>query len=920
MLSPKTQMNLRNAKEYFREHLCVGDYYAQGAQVRGQWFGHGAEMLGLKGHVSEQAFVRLCEGLHPATGERLTMRRNTKRQENGQLVANRRVLYDFTISPPKSVSVVGLLQDDRISAVHDEAIRNAMVELERFAETRVRKDGKTDSRITANVVGAAFRHESSRDLDPHLHTHCVLLNATFDPVEQRWKALEPGLLLRAQKLVENCYYHELCRGLRKLGYEIEANRRDFEIKGVPASVIERFSKRHQQIDAETQRRVARGEVRGNLKDTREHVARDSRKRKADATSADRLRADWQQQLASKERDALRALRGLKPARTESVNAAEFVNWADEHLFERRAVVDDFELLSAALTRGRGQNIDVAGLRQEIARRDYVREDGSMKLTSREVLRAELAVIFAAQDGRGRCGELAPDHVPARALSAEQTQAVQQILSSQDFITLFRGGAGTGKSFALKEVERAVLATGQPVIVLAPQRQQVTDLERDGLRAQTVAQFLTRGEASRGAVVMVDEAGQIGAKQLREVIALVHANRGRLILSGDTRQHGAVAASDALRAIEAYGGVRAAEIVTIRRQDPDRARTATERSEILRYRSAVKAAAAGDVKSSFEVLDRLGWVRELPEANRRDVLAREYMAALDRRESALVVAQTWSEVRAVNEAIRESLRESGKIGEGAPVTTWQAVDATTAQKRESGFYEPGQRAFFLRGYSRFTAGECCEIIGTNERGVVLAKNGRRSTMSFRYAERIAVVTPTAMPVAAGDRLQLKFNGRSLEGQSLNNGELVTVHTVRRNGEIVIEAADGSRKTLGAEQRLFNRGYAVTSYASQGKTVDTVLMADAGNPAATNRNQWYVAISRGRKRVVVFTPDKAALRGAIHRAGDRALAVEMKSPAPAVPCPRNRHDWMRRAREVIDTLHRINFLKRRRAQTQSIRHRL
>jgi len=78
-----------------------------------------------------------------------------------------------------------------------------------------------------------------------------------------------------------------------------------------------------------------------------------------------------------------------------------------------------------------------------------------------------------------------------------------------------------------------------------------------------------------------------------------------------------------------------------------------------------------------------------------------------------------------------------------------------------------------------------------------------------------------------------------------------------------------------QRLFNRGYAVTSYASQGKTVDTVLFADAANRAATNCNQWYVAISRGRRRVVVFTSDKAELRTNIEQTGDRGLAREMKS---------------------------------------------
>lgn len=918
MLAPKAQLNLKHAKAYFREHLCVGDYYAEGQKVTGHWLGHGAEMLGLKDPVNEKEFLRMCEGLHPKTGKKLTQRRNSNRRENGKSVANRRVFYDFTFSPPKSVSVVALLQDERIVAVHDRAVRAAMAELERYAETRVRRSGRYADRVTSNIVAAAFRHDTSRELDPHLHTHCVVLNATFDPEEQRWKALEAAGMYRAQKLAENCYYHELCRGLRKLGYAIESNTRDFEIKAVPRSVIERFSKRRQQIDAETKRRIARGEVRGNVKDAREQIARDVRKRKSHESSSDRLRADWQRQLEPSERAALRGLRVGSSAQPAGITVTDAVAWAEEHLFERRAVVDEFELIAAALARGRGGDFDVGALREAIRRRDYVRENESTKLTSRDVLRCELAIVFAARDGVAAHAPLAPKFEPGAKLLSEQEAAVRTILGSRDFITIFRGGAGTGKSFALREVQRELVAAGRPVVVVAPQRQQVTDLTTDGLPAQTVAHVLTTKQIPRDAVIVVDEAGQIGAKQMRDLIVLARQHRGRLILSGDTRQHGAVAASDALRAIEAYGGVTIAEITTIRRQDPSHGRSRAERTAIARYRAAVKAAAAGEVKTSFELLDRLGCVRELSDPDRRAVLAAEYVAAFAPKESALVVAQTWAEVRAVNETIREQLHAAGALGRSSTVTAFQAADATVAQKRDPAFYQSGQSAFFLRRYGRFAKGEICAICGANERGVVLMKDGRRSTLSFRYAERIVVANPVSMPLASGDRLQLKFNGKSVEGAALNNGELVTVRTMRRNSEIVVEAADGTKKTLSPSQRLFNRGYAVTSYASQGKTVDTVLFADASNRAATSSKQWYVTISRGRKRVVVFTPDKEALRMAAQRAGDRELAIELKqSPARQPEIRRESPGWVHRAREVVATLHRIKFLRQRRAQAQVIR---
>ena len=111
-----------------------------------------------------------------------------------------------------------------------------------------------------------------------------------------------------------------------------------------------------------------------------------------------------------------------------------------------------------------------------------------------------------------------------------------------------------------------------------------------------------------------------------------------------------------------------------------------------------------------------------------------------------------------------------------------------------------------------------------------------------------------------------------GSRFANGELVTVAKIKVGGEIVL--ADG--RMLPASYRQFVRGYAVTSYGSQGKTVDHVLFADSAIRAATNAQQWYVSISRGRKSVRIFTPDKAQLRSSIARSGDRPLAMDLKPP--------------------------------------------
>ena len=892
MIQTKIQFNLKNAKQYFREHLGAGDYYSEGQKTEGEWLGLGAEKLGLKGVVGEAAFIALCEGKHPETGLRLGQRLNSVRREGEDVKANRRIFFDFTIAPPKSVSVVGLFQDARIVALHERAVRQAMLELETRAEARVRKSGQNGERMTGNLVTACFRHDTSRELDPHLHTHCVVMNATFDPVENRWKALHPAGMYRAHRFATNFYRHELCKGLRALGYEIENHARGFEIKGVPQSVIARFSKRHRQIDEETRVRLAKGEKVGSIKDLRERVAHGNRRRKLKDSTADRLRSAWSGEMQAEELAALRTLQSVKPCLVQKADMAGIVAWADEHIFERRAVVHDHELMAAALERGRGEDFDLGELRQAIDQRGYLREKDSDKLTSREVLTWELEVVVAAHDGRNRHAAMSPDYRASPSLSAEQAVAVDRILRSRDFITLFRGGAGTGKSFALKEVERGLMEAGHPVVVLAPQRQQVQDLQADGLAADTLALFLQQKQLARDAVVIVDEAGQIGARQLGELIRIVRANHGRLILSGDTRQHGAVAASDALRAIEKHAGLKPAVIQTIRRQDPKLGETVPQRAFIRAYRGAVQAAADGNVAASFDALDRLGCIREVGDEGRRDALAVEYLAAVERKERALVVAQTREEVRNVNEVIRSKLQDAGKLGAGATLTTYQPVDLDEAQKRDARFYQAGHYACFIRGYGRFARGERYPVVGANEHGVILEKNGVQSTMSYRYADRFAVATAKEMEIAAGDRLQLKFNGKSVEGSRLNNGELVTVREVAPDGSLVVEAGAGARRTLSPAQRLLMRGYAVTSYGSQGKTVDTVILADAASRAATDAHQWYVTISRGRKRVLVFTPDKEALRAQVQQAGERELAMDLKlEGAPSVDVRQS--EWTRRS---------------------------
>jgi len=168
MLSPKAQYSVGDAKKYFREHLRVGDYYAEGQHVPGQWYIKGAEDLGLSGVTTVDEFVRLCDNLNPQTGHRLTQRLKTTRTEidaNGteHEAANRRVFCAFTFSPPKSVSVAALAANGtRIIEAHEHPIMAALNQLQSLAATRVRKNGQCTDRTTGNTPRQSAIHPKSR--------------------------------------------------------------------------------------------------------------------------------------------------------------------------------------------------------------------------------------------------------------------------------------------------------------------------------------------------------------------------------------------------------------------------------------------------------------------------------------------------------------------------------------------------------------------------------------------------------------------------------------------------------------------------------------------------------------------------------------------------------------------------------------
>ena len=850
MFTAVAQKNLADAEGYFDEHLAQNDYYAAGEIRPGKWIGAGAERLGLNNAVTRDQFHALCENKNPNDDKRLTLRQEKTNQ--------RRVFYDFTCSAPKSVSVLAVtMDDDRLVSAHEEATRIAFRELETFAATRVRKQGNQRDRTTGNLVAAAFTHTSSRALDPLLHTHLTVFNATFDETEKCWKALQAGGMYDAIRYNTAVYRNELAKRVQSIGYRIRPAKHGFEIEGVSDAVLKRFSKRSQQRDAvvqELEQKLGR-KLSNNAIALAVHQ---SRAKKIKGISTAEVR---EQQLAQLQPDELQALQKLitwvQPVRQvrrfEPENQA--LNYAAAHVFERKSVVAEHELMGVALAQHPGE-MDLPALKEAVKHSAHLVKT-ERGVSTPQILATELNLIQTVNAACDAVAPIHPTYKPADWLGEDQRRAIYHVLRTSDRITGLRGLAGSGKTTALRELVTACKETKIKPLFCAPTAAATDVLRKEGFEAKTLQSLLlSKPVLSERQLIVLDEAGAVGIDDMKRLFD--GARDARIILSGDTGQHASVARGDALRILERHSNFKSGQLTAIRRQ-----RKAA-------YRKAVELAAQKRTVEAFAQLERIGAVTEVLADGHHDLhdsAAKSYLKALAENKSAMMVAPTWNEIEAVTEKVRAAMKTSGRLaGEEKEFQVFDSLSWTEAQKRDARQYRPGMAIHFHRTTHGFDKNETVLVVAVeNDSLKVQHTDGSENIFPLVAGIACDVGEKRKLKIAAGEKLLLQAN---TSGKRFINGELVEVRAIQGDSVLL---ADG--RVIPADYRTFTHGYAVTSHAAQGKTVDEVLLvASSRSLPAINQEQFYVSISRGRERCQVFTDDSELLRLHVTHSSARLAAVE------------------------------------------------
>ena len=894
------------------------------------WAGKGAEDLGLSGPVDPDIFQAVLEGKVPDGAGRQLGR--VDRDGNHHHRPGR----DLTFSAPKSVSLVALIGGDaRVVEAHDRAVKRTLAWVERnVAETRM-KDPETGRMVHAGgqkMVAATFRHDTSRNLDPLLHTHSVLANMV-QGADGKWRAMSNEKLYTSKMLIGALYRSELARDLSGLGYGIEKTHVDgrFEIAGVPRKVIEAFSTRRAEIEAAVAERGSSGTAENQRLAQRAALMTRAHKRDVDKAA---LRGIWEKQAAglgfdakalAAEAMAKGAVSRDLPDQSSSITgqgdgaaretsqdrglAGEAVEWAVAHLSEREAVFSRTNLLAGALAWDPGAvSVEAAERAVEALTKEGrlhaapALEGGDGMTTDKAVAdERETITLMRGGENRGRApmrSWMAQAHLHKGPLTAGQKDAVKLILSEKDRVVGVQGYAGTGKTTMLNRARALAAKNGYRMIGLAPSASAVKTLAAEaGIESETLQRFLARnagvaegrltkkGEremraAFKKTVLVVDEGSLASTVQARDLLRTANTLRiPRVVLVGDRKQLDAVDAGKPFAQLQQAGMKTATMDEIMRQRDPE-------------LKAAVEASLAGEIGKAF---DKLGAnVAEVKADNIAGAVAARWLKlSPEARENTGVMAPSHELRREINGHIRERLAREGRI-HGPAMQSERLVSHgyTNAEKALAANYGPGDVVAFHRPYKRLGVekGEERIISGVDHEARTVLLEGRDGkTVPWKPGEiggrngGTEVYRAEGIELRAGDRIRWTRNDAGLGLVNSRTAEVASVG----NDRVTFQLENGRKLELGANDpqlRHLDHAWASTVHAFQGRTVDNVIAAmEAGHPHLTTQKSFYVEISRARDRAELVTDDAAVLRAQLETAtGERISALEgigeATQPAP------------------------------------------
>ncbi len=781
----------RGQERYYLDKVAGGaeDYYTGEGEAPGEWIGEAAKDLGLQGGVDAEQLTAMLTGQNPVNGDPLLSMRGVRGE--GPVPG-----FDLTFSAPKSVSLLwglgGPVAALEVQAAHREAVQAALSYMQREACWTRRGAGGAEFVKGSGYLAAAYRHRSSRNGDPQLHTHVLIANATKGP-DGRWTRLyHPAIYdhaTTASYIYEAHLRHELTQ---RLGVSWQEVRKGIaEIEGFADSHLRAFSTRRAEILA-----AAGPDASARAMQV---ATLATRKPKEADVSREELLQRWRSRAEEIGLDRETIERSFDPELRLGLGAAEArtvstwqvdraVSAAASH-FDRR---DTIQAVAGLLPEG-APGAEVERMADAYLDSESVIQVGESKkgprFTTKRIWELEREALAATERMRSQGPTPAGELIAARVIQArptlksDQRQMLRRLLSGTEGVAVVIGEAGTGKTYTIVAAAEGWAQAGTELRAAAPTWRAANVMRDEGLPAQSVASLLVELDRAehdgddgleRGSVLLVDEAGMVDSATLARLIAHAERAQAKLVLLGDPEQLGEIEAGGLFRAIaDRSDPIQLDQVIRheheLDREAAKRIRAGEGREALALYRSAERVVIAPDAEA------------------RREAMVNDWQRSFERGTDAVMIAKRNAEVEKLNAMARELRRVSGKLG---------------AQEIEV-------------GEARFAAGD----------QIITRINDR--TLDIYNRERWKVA-----------KVDAEKHSAVLQG-------------IDQAKRVEVRADYLAQRNPHSDAPALQHAYAITTYSAQGTTVDCAfVMADS----SMDKQELYVAASRSRGETYLYaTPE-------------------------------------------------------------------
>lgn len=780
MITPKNIGKGANLQQYYV------NYAQEHGEAPGKWFGVGAKSLGLEGTVQAEDMQQLLRGYSPR-GEALC--RNAGENHRGG--------WDFTFSPPKSVSIVwsNASKDlrEKIEKIQERSVLAGMQYFQdHSAFVRTGEQGKRKE--AANLLFALFQHSSNRAEEPQLHTHSIIFNVAQSRSDGKWRTPESRDIYKSYMAASAYYKANFAHELKELGIEVERTKDSFEIVGIPREVCDAQSSRSKQIEEELLKRgldrnsaSARSKEAANLSTRmkKKGIVRDFEKWQKENTLYGFGPEEQSKTLSQMGRNLTKEL-SIEEQEHLRVETLETLT-RDNSTFTDHQIRREF----AEQSIGKQSVHEIRSQTKKIFERDDLFSVGiwnkDLQFTTENMYDIEKKLIDCIESRIGEnkhnvsLGTIEKVLKARPTIEKEQIEALEHVTRDGNGISFVQGVAGAGKSYTMDAVREAFEMDGYQVLGLSPTNKAASELEKSSqIKSTSIDSFLYKirnegVEVDKNTVIIIDEGAMADSRKTYLLNEFARQQSLKLIYVGDSPQIQPILAGQAFgTSVKKFG---AAELKNVIRQ-----KNKEEAQAILHIRD-------GNLDKTIDYYEKkkaFHFSETRLDSEKKMIEDWGQYISQNKDKSAFMIATTNKSVDRLNTYAREILKKNNMLQDGIQFQT---------------------------------------------------KKG-------------------PLEVSLGDKLIFTDN---LKEKGIFRSEIVTVKALNEEKVIVLKGEKKDIQEITFSPKEFNsfkHGYALTAHKSQGSTADrSFVLVDGHN---MDREKFYVALSRGRENNQIYV-DKDAVGG-------------------------------------------------------------